>query len=73
MKGTFKSISDNVKVMTPRTKQREIKKITSNLPEVYNKYFFTVDQDGTKHMQQQPITNLKKPFSLNQNQKQLQS
>ena len=73
MKGTFKSISENVKVMTPRTKQREIKKITSNLPEVYNKYFFTVDKDGTKHMQQQPITNLKKPFSLNQNQKQLQN
>ena len=51
MKEAVKSISENVKVMTPRTKQREIKRITSNLPEVYNKYFFTVDKDGTKHMQ----------------------
>lgn len=41
MNETFKSISDAAKVMTPRTKQREIKRITSNLPEVYNKYFFT--------------------------------
>ena len=41
MNETFKSISDANKVMTPRTKQREIKRITSNLPEVYNKYFFT--------------------------------
>ena len=43
MNDTFKSISEKVTVMTPRTKQREVKKITSNLPEVYNKYFFTVD------------------------------
>ena len=61
---TFKSIGENVKAMTPRTKQREIKRITSNLPEVYNKYFFTVDNDGTKHMQQSTITNLKRPFDL---------
>ena len=50
MNETFKSISDANKVMTPRTKQREIKRITSNLPEVYNKYFFTQDKDGVKHM-----------------------
>lgn len=28
--------------MTPKTRQREIKRITSNLPEVYNRYFMTM-------------------------------
>lgn len=44
---TVKSISGDMGPqhtrMTPRTRQREIKRITSNLPEVYNRYFFTED------------------------------
>ena len=44
--------------MTPKTKQREIKRITSNLPEVYNRYFFNADKDEktTDQLRQQKIT-----------------
>jgi len=31
--------------LSPERRQKEIKRITSNLPEVYNKYFFTMGAD----------------------------
>ena len=42
---TLKSTAVDAKSMTPKTKQREIKRITSNLPEVYNRYFFNAEKD----------------------------
>ena len=62
MRETIRLIDESVKVMTPKTKQREVLRITSNLPEVYSKYFYTANE--TDPMQ-------KKPFSLNKNQKEL--
>ena len=60
MRETIRLIDESVKVMTPKTKQREVMRITSNLPEVYSKYFYATDDKG-------PLQ--KKPFSLNKTQK----
>ena len=62
-------------------RQKEIKRITSNLPEVYNKYFFTMGNDqnskvkieGSNDPLSKTVTpkhlGLNKGFSLNQTQK----
>ena len=62
MRETIRLIDESVKVMTPKTKQREVLRITSNLPEVYSKYFYTANEADPMQ---------KKPFSLNKNQKEL--
>lgn len=67
--------------MTPDTRRNEIKRITSNLPEVYNRYFFTMGAgdafnesklaSGTQQEQLSPTGHGKKKnaFSLNKTQK----
>ena len=57
----------------PGTRQNEIKRITSNLPEVYNRYFFTNgEQDRHAKMNETSPAKLggkKNAFSLNRTQK----
>ena len=62
MRETIRLIDESVKVMTPNTKQREVMRITSNLPEVYSKYFYQGEEQDSMQ---------KKPFSLNKTQKEL--
>ena len=61
------------KVIKPKTRQREIKRITSNLPEVYNRYFMTMGPSNTKkeelNLNSQSKLDLKIGFSLNKTQK----
>ena len=56
--------------------QNDFKRITSNLPEVYNKYFFTTQEEGKPNqskriskMNETSPADLKKGFSLNKTQK----
>ena len=57
----------------PGARQNEIKRITSNLPEVYNRYFFTNgEQDRHAKMNETSPAKLggkKNAFSLNRTQK----
>ena len=57
--------------MTPKTRQREVNRITSNLPEVYNRYFMTMGpEDKLKLSNASPSDiDIKGGFSLNKTQK----
>jgi hypothetical protein len=74
--------SDLGENLSPGERQKEIKRITSNLPEVYNKYFFTMGADQNsklnlegskdplaKTTQSPKQLGMSKGFSLNKTQK----
>jgi hypothetical protein len=39
------SAQSDIRIMTPTKRKNEIKRITSNLPEVYNRFFFNTSRE----------------------------
>ena len=64
--------------MSMEQHREKVRRITSNLPEVYNKYFFTAKGEHSRNKlgnqtQQQFTIGMKKGFSLNRTQKDYQN
>ena len=87
MASTFRTTIKNVtsetsdaltKEASLEAQREKVRRITSNLPEVYNKYFFTAKDEHSRNKlgnqtQQQFTIGMKKGFSLNRTQKDYQN